>query len=357
MAWFLLFALAFVVVSVVVLRGDRLDYLDSNILPQPNRTPSDSHHEVVASMKAFAAESQGLKGKARLQTIRDYMDNMHADKVFASSFTPVSDGAIRGEWVVAPGVDTRRRVLYLHGGAFMMGSPRSHRSITSRLSEVANAAVFALDYRLLPEHSRLEGIADCQNGYRWILQNGPDGPESLDFLVVSGDSAGGNLTLMTIAWARDEGLRPADAAVALSPSTDTTLTSPSMKTNVASDPMLGPALGKLTRFPAIIWWWATLFTSRMKPSDRRNSPLRGDLSGLPPVLVQASEAEMLLDDARRYVEKAQAAGTDARLQCWPHMVHVWQIFTPDLPEAEDAFERIGQFLEGIDATVEEELAA
>jgi acetyl esterase/lipase len=348
MAWFLLFALAFVVVSVVVLRGDRLDYLDSNILPQPNRTPSDSHHEVVASMKAFAAESQGLKGKARLQTIRDYMDNMHADKVFASSFTPVSDGAIRGEWVVAPGVDTRRRVLYLHGGAFMMGSPRSHRSITNRLSEVANAAVFALDYRLLPENSRLEGIADCQNGYRWILQNGPDGPEPLDFLVVSGDSAGGNLTLMTIAWARDEGLRPADAAVALSPSTDTT---------VASDPMLGPALGKLTRFPAIIWWWATLFTSRMKPSDRRNSPLRGDLSGLPPVLVQASEAEMLLDDARRYVEKAQAAGTDARLQCWPHMVHVWQIFTPDLPEAEDAFERIGQFLEGIDATVEEELAA
>ena len=82
--------------------------------------------------------------------------------------------AAAGPWVVAPGVDTRRRVLYLHGGAFMMGSPRSHRSITNRLSEVANAAVFALDYRLLPEHIPLDCIADCQKVYRWILQNVPD---------------------------------------------------------------------------------------------------------------------------------------------------------------------------------------
>lgn len=357
MVWFLLLALAFIVGSVVILRGDRLDYLDSNVVPEPAGEPSEPHHTVVASMKEFSASSDKLKGKARLQSIRDYMDGMHDDKTFESTFTTVNDGSVRGEWVVSPGVDTRRRILYLHGGAFMMGSPRSHRSITDRFSRVANAAVFALDYRLLPEHRRLEGIADCQLGYRWILQNGPDGAAPADFLVVSGDSAGGNLTLMTIAWARDMGLRPADAAVALSPSTDVTLTSPSMTSNIPSDPMLGPAFGKLLRFPAILLWWMTLFSSRMLPKDPRNSPLRGDLSGLPPILVQASEAEMLLDDARRYVSKARSQGSDATLQCWPHMVHVWQIFTPELPEANDAFNRIGEFLSTLDASVEEDLAA
>ena len=282
---------------------------------------------------------------------------MHDDKTFASTFTAFEGDGIRGEWVVAPGVDSRRRVLYLHGGAFLMGSPRSHRSITDKLSAVANAAVFALDYRLMPEHKRLEGIADCQQAYRWILDNGPDGPAPLDYLVVSGDSAGGNLTLMTVAWARDEGLRPADAAVAFSPSTDVTMTAPSLKSNRPTDPMLGPAFGKLTRVPSMLWWWMTLLSSRMLPRDPRNSPLRGDLSNLPPILVQVSEAEMLYDDARRYVEKARLSGSSVVLQSWPHMVHVWQIFTPDLPEAEEAFERVGVFLAENQAKIGEDLAA
>ena len=231
----------------------------------------------------------------------------------------------------------------------MMGSPKSHRTITSRLSELANAGVFSVDYRLLPENKRMDGIVDCQQAYRWILGNGPDGPEELDFLLVSGDSAGGNLTLMTIAWARDAGLRAADAAVAFSPATDVTLTAPSLRTNIATDPMLGPAFGSLARIPTILLWWSTWFTSRLKPSDPLASPVRGDLSGLPPLLLQVSEAEMLFDDSRRYVAKAQAAGTQAVLQSWPHMVHVWQIFSPDLPQAEDAFTAVGEFLETIES--------
>lgn len=357
MAWLVILALLFLLVSVVILRGENLVHLDSNVLPIPQRAPSDQHHEVVSSMQEFTATSSGVKGRARLQTIREQMDAMHDGKEFASSFTAVQEQGLRGEWVVAPGADKRRRVLYLHGGAFMMGSPRSHRSITNKLSEIANAAVFALDYRLMPEHSRLEGVADCQNAYRWILENGPEGPEPLDYLIVSGDSAGGNLTLMTVAWARDQGLRPADAAVAFSPSTDVTMTAPSLKANIPSDPMLGPVFGKMTRIPTILWWWITLFSSRMLPRDPRNSPLRGDLSNLPPTLVQVSEAEMLYDDGRRYVEKARASGSPAELQAWPHMVHVWQIFTPDLPEAEEAFQQIGEFLTRHARDVGEDLAA
>ena len=125
---------------------------------------------------------------------------------------------------------------------------------------------------------------------------------------------------------------------------------PSLRSNIATDPMLGPAFGKLAKVPAMLLLWMTWFTSRRKPCDPMLSPLRGDLSGLPPVLVQASEAEMLLDDARRYVTKAQNAGSPVELQTWPFMVHVWQIFVPELPEANEAFENIAEFLETVEET-------
>lgn len=357
MAWLLFAVLVLALFSVLYLRGENLAYLDSNVLPAPVGQPSEAHHGVVARMQEFA--SAGIAGKRsdRIKAIRDYMDSMGSDKAYASEFRPVNAGTVKGEWVLAPGVDPRRRVLYIHGGAWLAGSPLSHRTITDRLSRVANAAVFSLDYRLMPEHPRIDGITDCHNAYRWILGNGPNGPEELDFLLVSGDSAGGSLTLVTIAWARDKGLRPADAAVALSPSTDVTMTSPSLRSNVATDPMLGPGFGKLLALPQILLWWMNWLSNRIRPCDPRVSPLRGDLAGLPPVLVHASEAEMLLDDARRYVAKAQAAGSPVELQTWPWMVHVWHIFSPELPEAEEAFENIAEFLETVARLDEVEQAA
>jgi acetyl esterase/lipase len=357
MAWLLFAAFVLVLFSLLYLRGENLAYLDSNILPRPVGQPSEAHYEVVAQMQEFADAGIPRKRSERLKAIRDYMDSMGSGKTFASEFHPVNAGTVRGEWVLAPGVDPRRRVLYIHGGAWFAGSPLSHRVITDRLSRLANAAVFAVDYRLMPEHRRIDGIADCQNAYRWILAHGPAGPEELDFLLVGGDSAGGSLTLVTIAWARDEGLRPADAAVALSPSTDVTMTSPSLRGNIPTDPMLGPGFGKLLRLPRILLWWTNWLSNRIRPCDPRVSPLRGDLSGLPPVLVHASEAEMLLDDARRYVAKAQAAGSPVELQTWPWMVHVWHIFSPELPEAEEAFDNIAEFLETVAQLDEVEQAA
>jgi len=201
---------------------------------------------------------------------------------------------------------------------------------------------------LMPENTRREGIEDTQKAYRWILDNGPAGPESLSFLMVAGDSAGGNLTLSLIAWVRDQKLRAPDAAVAFSPVVDTAMTSPSLRSNISSDPMLGSPFGKLTKVPLLFMWWFTWLGSRIRPADPLGSPLRGDLSGLPPVLVQVSEAEMLFDDARRYVAKAQAAGSPVELQHWSFMVHVWQIFTPELPEAEEAYDNIAEFLVSVE---------
>jgi monoterpene epsilon-lactone hydrolase len=226
------------------------------------------------------------------------------------------------------------------------------------MSRKARAAVLVIDYRLMPEHTRRDGIEDCQAAYRWILDNGPDGERGPpQTLFVAGDSAGGNLTLMLIAWARDQGLRPADGAVALSPATDSTMASPSLRRNAATDAMLGPLFAPMTRIPRTVLLLFSWLNARINPSDPVVSPLYGDLSRLPPTLIHASESEMLIDDARRYTNKAAAAGAAVTLQTWEGMVHVWHAFVMTLPEAQHAFDEIGEFFERCAPAVRTERAA
>jgi monoterpene epsilon-lactone hydrolase len=302
------------------------------------------HRAVVTSLGGIKTALKGTPHIRHLGVLRTYMDNMTANRTFDAQFTSVDAGGVAAEWVIAPGADSKRRTLYIHGGAWMMGSPRSHRVITAKFSEITGGAVLAIDYRLMPEHSRMDGIADCRSSYRWILENGPDGAGLADTIFVAGDSAGGNLTLSLIAWVRDQGLRAPDAAVALSPATDATLGSPSLRTNVDTDALLGPLFGKLARVPRSVLLWMGLFQNRMQPRRPVISPLFGNLSGLPPTLIQASSVEMLLDDSVRYANKASAAGSQVTLQTWNHVVHVWHIFDPELTEAREAFDEIRKFL-------------
>jgi acetyl esterase/lipase len=290
--------------------------------------------------------------------MRALMDQMGEGLQLGVRIVPVSVAGVVAEWVVDPRALPGRRLLYLHGGAFTMGSPKSHRVITANMSREARAAVLVIDYRLMPEHSRRSSIEDCQTAYRWILDNGPDGERSAPkTLFVAGDSAGGNLTLMLIAWARDQGLRPADGAVALSPATDSTMASPSLRRNVATDAMLGPLVGRMLSIPHSVLLLFSWLNARINPSDPVVSPLYGDLSRLPPTLVHASESEMLIDDARRYANKATSAGSAVTLQTWEGMVHVWHAFVMTLPEAQEAFAQIGEFFERCAPTVRLERAA
>ncbi|MDL0430439.1 alpha/beta hydrolase [Marinobacter sp. TBZ242] len=345
MIWFVLgLLLLIVLITVLVLRGENLAHLDRDNTPKQDYTPSPGHRQVLETIRDMSRSARGLKGRARLMALRKHMDSLSEGREFVSEFRPAGANAPKGEWVLAPGVNTRRRLLYIHGGAWVAGSPRSHRTITDRLSKVADAAVFAVDYRLLPEHRYREGLRDCLEAYQWMLEHGPDGPESAEFVVVAGDSAGGSHTLVLIAWIRDQGLRQADAAIALSPSTDLTLTAPSNRLNIKTDPLLGPTFGSLMRVPLPVLWWLSFFGMRLSPSSPLASPLRGRLDNLPPTLIHASDSEMLLDNARRYANKAQDAGSPVELKTWPGMVHVWHIFPDLLPEAEEAFDDIGEFL-------------
>jgi acetyl esterase/lipase len=354
--WVLLILALLVLVTVFHLRGQDLSPYD---LPagqsfDMGHEPSDEHDAVVASFDVGIGPVRRAPRSQRLALMREYMDSISQSQDFHASITPVVAAGVSAEWVLAPGVNTARRVLYIHGGSFVMGSPTSHRNITCKFSQVADAAVLAIDYRLMPENPRMAGIEDCRMTYEWMLQNGPQGPGQADKVYVGGDSAGGNLTLTLIAWVRDQKagdkkLQQPDAVVALSPVTDSTFGSPSLKHNMETDAMLGPLFKGLARVPLPLLWWFVWFQNRISPRNPLLSPAFGDLSGLPPTLVHASEAELLFDDARRYVNRAAAAGSPAKLQSWAHMVHVWHMFYPQLTEARSAWDEIGKFIEEADS--------
>jgi len=345
--WILFIVFVIWAIGFFYLRGEDLSSYD---LPEGQQFSTgdalnEEHQAVHKKLSAITTKADGSPASRKIDAMRERMDAMFAGTKFDSAFVAVNAAGVSAEWVIAPGVDSHRRVLYIHGGAFVMGSPLSHRVITTKFSKIANAAVLAIDYRLMPENKRFAGIEDCRTAYQWILENGPQGPDKASYLIVAGDSAGGNLTLSTIAWARDQNIRSADAAIALSPATDSTFSSPSMKNNIASDVMLGTMFKLLSKIPKTALLWMTWFNNRINPRDSVISPTRGNLSNLPPTLVHASGVEMLRDDARRYVNKATAAGSIATLQVWDHVVHVWHIFDPDLTEARQAFDEIENFIE------------
>lgn len=347
MMWFGLVMIALVAAVVFVRRKKRHGEDESDtIAHQPQQ---GARQQVLEKIKEIHLATEGLRGRARIKALRRCMDSMSDNLELVSEIRPPATGAPKGEWVIAPGSDPNRRILYIHGGSWFAGSPKSHRAITDRLSRLAHACVFAIDYRLMPENRYLDGIIDCQQAYRWILDNGPNGKASADFTVIAGDSAGGSHTLGLIAWIRDKGLQPPNAAIALSPSTELMLTSLGKRPNLKTDAMLGPMIQKMARIPLPLLWWGTVLGFRVLPTSPIASPLRGNLHNLPPILIHASESELLLENAQRYVAKAQAAGSPVELRTWPDMVHVWHLFTPLLPEAEEAFEQIGEFLVQVEA--------
>lgn len=347
MFWLFLFVVVVWAVTHFYLRGEDLAPYDT---PRPelfadHPEGSEAHREAIERLGGMSEVTVGVPRNKRLHLLRDYMDQMGDDVEFDGEIVAVNQDGIRGEWLVPRVCDPQHRLLYIHGGAFVMGSPRSHRAITCQYAQLLGGPVFSLDYSLMPERRRQQGIDDCCRAYRWILDNGPEGATPLKDLYVSGDSAGGNLSLMVSAWVRDQGLRAPNGVIALSPATDGTLSSPSWTTNLATDHMLGPEFGKFSKIPLWLIAWVSLFNARKTPAHPSVSPVYGDLSGLPPTLLHVSSAEMLYDDSVRYVNKARASGSPVSVQVWPHMLHVWHIFERDMPEAKEAFAEIARFME------------
>ncbi len=332
--------LIIIVLGILYKAGDHSQY-DTPVSPlvKPASEVSSEHQDVLKKLSGF---HQNVSLDVKIA--RKNMEDLFAREVEAE-ITPVEIDGIPGEWVLGEGANPNRRLLYLHGGAFRVGSPKSHRYITSEISRRAGVAVLAVDYRMQPEFKTIHCHEDARKAYQWILNNGPRGETQPEHLFVAGDSAGGNLTLSVIAWARDNKLPACNGAIALAPLTDATLSSPSWATNQKTDPFLGPTLGRLLMMPNFMISLFSRITAGAAVNDPALSPLLGDLSNLRHTLIQASRHEMLFDDAQRYANKAIESGSEVELQVWPTMVHVFQAFGPDLPEATDALHKISEFIQ------------
>jgi epsilon-lactone hydrolase len=246
--------------------------------------------------------------------------------------TKVDAGGQPAVRVTTPRSRADHHILYLHGGAYIYGSPLLYRDLSWRIADAAKAVVWMLDYRLAPEHPFPAALDDAACAYRWLLAQGADPRRT----AVMGDSAGGGLTFGTLLKLRDEGEPMPAAAAGLSPWTDLTITSASSRLFAKTDPMLN--LGDARHY--VCWY--------LGDADRRNpyaSPVFGDPAGLPPSLIQAGDDEMLRDDAVTMAERMRAAGVPAELELWPRMPHVWHMLACVVPEGQRAIERIGAFLQ------------
>ncbi len=245
---------------------------------------------------------------------------------------PAAFSACGGEWIRAgQGIDERKVLLYLHGGGYFSCSPRTHRPITWRLSVAARRPVLALDYRQGPAHNLADSLSDALDAYDCLLKRGYDSSD----VIIAGDSAGGHLTLTTLLALRDRGLPRPAAAVCLSPWAD--LTDSPRRVNRWQDPML--AAGRVR-------WLARRWTSGLDPCDPLVSPVLGDFTGLPPLMIVTGSTEVLRDEAHRVAVRAREGGVPVTYEEWPRMPHVFPILADVLPEARLAFLHMARFLAG-----------
>lgn len=245
--------------------------------------------------------------------------------------TPVRLNSVRALWVVPPGIADKRVILFFHGGGFVLGSPESHQEVLSRLARSAGARVLTIDHRLAPEHPFPSGIHDCVEGYEWLLKAG----YRSDQICFAGDSSGGNFVISAMLLARERGLPLPACAVCWSAWFDLTNASPSITTNAGKDVFVPAGFTD----PA-----SKIYLAGADPRDPLASPIFGDLKGLPPLLIQVGDVELLVDDSRRFRYAAAAAGVDVTLEIWPSMCHIWQFFGQVLDEGVEATERSGQFI-------------
>lgn len=303
--------------------------------------PSKAHEAVLQHLielgRRMAASAALPPQVAARVAIEDYFT---AAPLPGVRVLPVTVGAVGAEWLIDRDADSSRRLLFLHGGGYVCGGITAYRNFAMWVAQATRCAVLLLDYRLAPEHPFPAALEDAVGAFHWMCEHGPEDRSAARRTFVLGDSAGGGLALAMLLALRDRKARGADAsgpdaAVTFSAWTDLTNSGASMVGN--EDVRLGAV-------KAVPDCFAGLYLNGEDPRHPLASPLFADLNGLPPIFMQASAAEIFLDDTVRVAEKIQAAGGRVELDIWPDLVHVWQGYAPQLPEALTALRRVGEFI-------------
>ncbi len=285
----------------------------------------------MTAMRAIVEPNKGrLQGTAAREPFDAIMSGIAAP--VGVTFAPDIVGGVSGWWCRPEPARTGQAILHLHGGWFNWGSALAFRNLVGHIGARAGVAAFVSDYRLAPEHPFPAAAEDARACYLGLIERG------FSKLAITGDSAGGNLALGLLRFAagpRTSGSVLPVAAVALSPVTDLALTGASWETRAAADPyFLRSQAAELIRS----------YLDGHDPADRLASPLYGELGGLPPIRVHVGDDEVLLDDSLRYVERAAAAGVDARVDVWEGMAHGFLSGIGTLAASSQSLDEIGRFL-------------
>lgn len=293
---------------------------------------------VSSELKAFAEAlraQQGLLGGGNsIAEKRQQMEVMSAQMLELGNIEglqrqPVEINGVPCAWIGANEVKKDRALIYFHGGGYAMGSIDTHFELMGRLSRHCQARVLGVDYRLAPEHAFPCAIEDALKSYLGLLAQGFESSQ----IVLGGDSAGAGLVMATLLSLRDQGLSMPAGAVLMSPWTDLMMTGESLKTRIDMDPML-----KIDD----LYECAKIYCADAEASNTLISPVYADLTGMPPLLIQVGDHELLLNDASRLANNARAAGVSVEYQVWDEAFHVFQTM-PHLPEADEALTAIGTF--------------
>jgi acetyl esterase/lipase len=284
----------------------------------------------MGHMRALVEPNKGkLRGVAARTPYEAIMGRVVAP--VGVTFRPDTIGGVAGWWCEPADAEPGTVILHAHGGWFNWGSAESFRHFVGHIARSARAKAFVPDYRLAPENPFPAALDDIHACYLGLVESGARS------IALTGDSAGGNLALVLLALvsARSFISRPAVGAVVLSPVTDLAMKGASWESRKTADPLfVREQAEELVR----------AYLNGRDPADPAASPLYGDLAGLPPVRVHVGDDEVLLDDSIRYVERAVAAGVDAKVDVWEGMVHGFLGSIGQLDAAAQALDAIGAFL-------------
>ena len=249
-------------------------------------------------------------------------------------YKSVVAGNVNAEWITCGEVNENRIFMFMHGGGYYRGSIAATRATVARISAEAKIKCLSIDYRLAPEHPFPAAISDTYSAYEWLVNEGIN-PEHI---IVSGQSAGGGLCLALLLKIKDKNFSQPKGAVALSPWTDLYQTGKTMVTNEKIDPIISKKY--LDRF-------AKLYFPDSYNMSYLASPIIGELSGLPDILIQVGSAETMLDDSKRFYKKAKKANVNVKLEIWEDMFHGWHSNAHILNDADKAIKNIGIFCRNV----------
>lgn len=287
--------------------------------------------EIEVVIKLLQEKPLGAGTNGDLNKLRQQFEEMSAPAAQDLQVKSVDANGVKAELITPPGADSRRVILYLHGGGYVIGSPNTHRSLAGEIARAAGSAALVIDYRLAPENPFPAAVDDAVSAYRWLLSNGYS-PENI---VVAGDSAGGGLTVATLLAIKERNLPVPVAGACISPWVDMAGTGESVKARASIDPMIQAET---------LHMMASLYLNGADARTPLASPLYADLKGLPPLLIQVGEREILFSDSEVLRDRAQQAGVQVTFEEWPGMVHVWHLFHPMLTAGRDAIKKIGEFV-------------